>query len=264
MKNLIFCDIDGTILDGSRNMYEVSEKTRYAIRELRRDNYIFIASGRCMGLLDEGIRQIDPSGYVLCNGAYAEYEHEPIYTMSFSRETVEKIKEVTDRHDGFYILETLNEMYIDSFESKAFNTFMHGWGVALHGFQEIKDRDEDFHIAMIGFARNDLEETIREELKGYADVAAHNAGYSFDINVKDVNKGTGVRKVMEYLNVPYENTYCFGDGINDLEMLQSVAHPVIMKNAHPDIRKYGFEETGDVLEDGFYSYLLANQLIKPL
>ena len=264
MKKLIFCDIDGTILDGSRNMNEISEKTRYAIRELKKDNYVFIASGRCRGLLDKGTREIDPSGYVLCNGAYAEFERRPIYTESFSKEAVTRIKEVTNRYEGFYILETLDEMFIDSFESKAFNTFMHGWGVALRGFQEIGDREEDYHIAMIGFARNDLQEKITEELKDHTDVAAHNAGYSFDINVKGINKGTGVRRVMEYLDVPLEDTYCFGDGINDLEMLQSVAHPVIMKNAHPDIRNYGFEETGDVLEDGFYSYLLANQLIKPL
>ena len=52
MKKLIFCDIDGTIIDGSRNMKELSAKTRYAIGELARDNYVFIASGRCKGLLD--------------------------------------------------------------------------------------------------------------------------------------------------------------------------------------------------------------------
>ena len=48
-----------------------------------------------------------------------------------------------------------------------------------------------------------------------------------------------------YLDIPFENTYCFGDGINDLEMLEAVNHPVIMKNCDPQLKTKGFEETDD-------------------
>ena len=67
-----------------------------------------------------------------------------------------------------------------------------------------------------------------------------------------------------YLNIPLEDTYAFGDGINDLEMLQSVGHPVIVANSVDGLKHSVFEETDDVLEDGFYNYLVANKLIKAL
>ena len=66
------------------------------------------------------------------------------------------------------------------------------------------------------------------------------------------------------VNIKREDTYCFGDGINDLEMLKAVGHPVIMANADERIKKYGFENTNDVIDNGFYQYLVNNMLIKAI
>ena len=264
MKKLIFCDIDGTILDGSRGMNEASEKTKYAISELKKDNYVFIASGRCRGLLTKEIFDLDPSGYILCNGAYAQIDGKSIYAEYFSDEAVRKILEVTKKYEGFSILETLDSMYVDSLESRPFKLFMEHWGKALDGFIEEKDYSDKYLIAMIGFMEKKTLRKANEELREYVDIFDHKHFSSCDVNVKGVTKATGVKRVMEYLGVAFEDTYCFGDGINDLEMLEAVRHPVIMANSMPELKGRGFEETDDVLDDGFYNYLLAHKLIKAL
>ena len=83
MARLFFVDVDGTILDGSRKMFEVSEKTRYAFDELKKNDYVIIASGRCMGLMDKKIISLNPSGYILCNGAYASVGNKEVYALYF-------------------------------------------------------------------------------------------------------------------------------------------------------------------------------------
>ena len=264
MKKLIFCDVDGTILDGSRGMNHISEKTAHAIRELSRDHYVLIASGRCRGLMDEEITSLNPSGYVLCNGAYAEVHGKPIFAQYFSDQTIRKIKEVTVAHKGFYILEALDDMYVDSLSSETFLEFMHRWGSSMSGFKEEKDSPGKYLISMIGFPERDILNAAKKELETYVDLADHKMYPSCDVNVKGINKSSGVKKVIEYLGIPLEDTYCFGDGVNDLEMLQSVGHPVIVANCMPALKGRGFEETDDVLEDGFYNYLLANKLIKAI
>ena len=51
MRNVVFCDIDGTIIDGTRGMYDVSFKTRYAVNELKKQgDSVIIASDRNKGL----------------------------------------------------------------------------------------------------------------------------------------------------------------------------------------------------------------------
>ena len=263
MKNVIFCDIDGTILDGSRGMKEASDKTRYAFEELKKDNYVFIASGRCKGLLNDKVTSLKPNGYILCNGAYAEFEDKPIYSFCFEESVLDKVKEVVKKYDGFYIFETLDAMYVESLESESFNSFIRSWNITKNGFSDDRPTDP-IHIAMIGFRDYSAFDNVKEELKDYADAIPHNGFSSFDINIKGINKGTGVIKIREYLGIPKENTYCFGDGINDLEMLLEVGHPIAMGNCDRKLDGYGFEKTDDVLDEGFYNYLVSHKLIKAL
>ena len=56
----------------------------------------------------------------------------------------------------------------------------------------------------------------------------------------------------------------FGDAINDLEMLQCVGHPVVVDNCVPELKTFGFEQTDDVLDEGFYNYCVSHKLIKAL
>ena len=54
-----------------------------------------------------------------------------------------------------------------------------------------------------------------------------------------INKGSGVRFISEYLNIPYEHTLAAGDAENDITMLKAVKMPCVMKNARPEMYAYG-------------------------
>ncbi len=262
MKKLIFCDIDGTILDGARGMNDISSKTRYAIDELKKDSIIIIASGRNKGLLSEKITDLKPNGYILCNGAYSEIGGKRIHADYFSDKAVKAIKQSAISWGGFFFLETLERMYVGSLKDKTFLNFARIWDTNMKRVDLEENRKDRCLIAMIGFDDRKMFERAKEELKDVVDLADHRVFPSCDVNIKGINKGTGVRKIIEYLGTPLENTYAFGDALNDLEMLESVGHPVIMANCAPELKGRGFEETGDVLDDGFYDYLLGNELIK--
>ena len=54
-----------------------------------------------------------------------------------------------------------------------------------------------------------------------------------------INKGSGIRFLCSYLNVPLDNTLGAGDAENDITMLQTVKLPCVMKNARPEMYPYG-------------------------
>lgn len=251
-------------MDGSRNMKEISEKTKYAIKQLAKDNYVFIASGRCKGLLEKQVLDLGCNGYILCNGAYAEVDDKEILSECFDQETMAKVIECATKNHGFYVLESLNHMFVNDLNAPEFIHFLKGWGKCIEGFEASSKLGSKYHIAMIGFMREEDCLNCEKDIGNIATLARHNKFMSYDVNINGISKGTAAKRVMEYLNINLEDSYCFGDGLNDLEMLQAVGHPVIMANADKKIKTYGFEETLDVLDDGFYHYLACNKLIKPL
>ena len=56
----------------------------------------------------------------------------------------------------------------------------------------------------------------------------------FYLSSGDESKGKGIKKALEYMNIPVENSYAFGDETNDTEMLKAagcgiaIGMPVIM------------------------------------
>jgi agmatine deiminase len=63
-----------------------------------------------------------------------------------------------------------------------------------------------------------------------------------------VNKGTGLQRMCQFLNVPMEHTVAMGDGTNDVEFLTMAGLGIAMKNAHESLQKvadYTMEWTND-------------------
>ena len=118
-------------------------------------------------LMQQKIIDLDPSGYVLCNGAYAELNGLTVHEVFFSKEAVSKIREITLKYNGFYIMETLEHMYVDSLTSDSFSAFMSGWGRVLEGFREDESANLRYMIAMIGFMDKETLHIASKELAPY-------------------------------------------------------------------------------------------------
>lgn len=67
---------------------------------------------------------------------------------------------------------------------------------------------------------------------------------------KKNTKATGIIKALQHLNIPIENSYAFGDGKNDIEMLSTVGCGIAMGNASDEVKKYAHQVTETVHNDG--------------
>ncbi|WP_241692830.1 HAD-IIB family hydrolase [Fructobacillus tropaeoli] len=88
------------------------------------------------------------------------------------------------------------------------------------------------------------------------------SGYgAVDLVNPAVNKGVALKDLGNQLGILPEEMAAFGDGLNDLEMLQLVGHPFVMPNADPELFTYGFEEAvADSNNDGVLKTILADIL----
>lgn len=74
-------------------------------------------------------------------------------------------------------------------------------------------------------------------------------------------KGIGIRKMLEYYGLDKSEAIAFGDGNNDIEMLQAVGTGVAMENASEKLKAVATDTCGHVAREGVYHYCVEHGLI---
>ncbi len=85
---------------------------------------------------------------------------------------------------------------------------------------------------------------------------------STDVLPSGGSKAEGIKKVIEKLPFDREDTYAFGDGLNDLQMIEFAGTGVAMGNAVPELKKIADFITKPVDEDGIQYAVEALGLLK--
>ena len=86
--------------------------------------------------------------------------------------------------------------------------------------------------------------------------------YMVDVYPKGTSKLTGIKVIAEHFDLSLEDVIAFGDGMNDLEMVQGVKMGIAMGNAHPKLKEVAAMITDSVNENGIYNALIRLGLIK--
>lgn len=263
-RKVIFLDCDGTIFDVPRKMYKASDKTRYAIKELTKNSHlVFIASGRCKCLLPKDVVDLNPSGFITTNGAYAYMKDEVIFEKPIKQESVQLLIEYCKENNGLCFLECQDYIYIRSLDDPLYIDFVDTWGVNHEIFKSDKTNNK-WHLMMSVFRSEEECARFESKLSDKLDIRRQYGYTSFDVTDFGIDKGLGVRKVLEYLNIDRKDAYAFGDGLNDLELLEAVDESYAMENGNPKLKALAKNIAPDVLDDGFYQIMIQDGLIKPM
>ena len=117
------------------------------------------------------------------------------------------------------------------------------------------------YIGMIVINSKEDIPLLVETLSPYFDIQRHQTGCSFDLTLKGVSKAVGIQKLVEALHKDIKATIAFGDGRNDLEMLETVGTGVAMDNAVPEAKFVADEICPDVNDDGITTWLKERDFI---
>lgn len=257
MSKIFFFDIDGTLLDTPSGLIEMSDRNKKAISKLQEDGHLaFIATGRTKCFIVPAIRNYSFSGFVTCNGAYVEYNNQCIYKQSIPQEALDQLIRLSEEFKFDYYIEGYDKIYVNDINSSSVIDFANNWEMELDTLVDDFNTDKiEAYIAMIKLESTENAETIIKMLEPFYDVTRHTHGISFDLNIKGVNKGTGILHLIENLRLDIKDTYAFGDANNDLEMIEVVETGIVMGNGVADLKEIATYITDSVTEDGVASAL---------
>lgn len=264
MKKIVFFDVDGTLIDVSRGLAEPSELTKYSIKELINNGHlVFIATGRFKAIIPQAIKDLNPSGFVLSNGAYIEYEGKLLDHSPFDEKLFNKLVDYVIKNDCVLTCESQDYIYSPKLDSKLMS-YLKKWNIE---YVKTSDNREGATIYKCCSSfpdkkqAEDFENTFKDILDCRIQTADPN-GLSYDINLFGINKGTAVESVINKLGIDKENTYCFCDGSNDIELAKACKYSYAMNNGDDNLKKIVYGVTDDVVNEGIYKKLVELGLIK--
>jgi len=248
-KKIVFFDIDGTLWD-STNI--ISDSTVYAIKKLKENGHMtFINSGRSRGyIIAPNLLELGFDGIVSGCGTMVEIGDEIAFSYELDKELMLYTIEVLRSQNAHIILEGKEYLYVDT---DYFEKDPHGLRVMKAMGDRLRTVDECFgewEISKMSLVVKDSDiDVLHNKLDKYFTFMQHTSDICELVPI-GFDKGTGIVKVCELTGIPIENTYAFGDSINDKEMMSVVGHPIAMGNGTDSIKAMCEYTTASLYEDG--------------
>ena len=262
-KHLIFMDIDGTLVDHDQ---KISPRTKAVVGELQQEGHEFyVATGRKYSSAYEMAKKLTDDTQVIASNGSVYSINEALHKKRLSDAALE------------FIYHTLAEYELPLFffgEHTIFYTQQLPSYLQKNDQSRIGNSEEDFLFIdsldtlmaisqriVNGIVIADEREAELEQVrKLLAESQLLSVSSSHPNNIEliplGVNKATAIQAVQTNLLIPQKNIISFGDGMNDLEMLQASGVGVAMGNAVNELKKHAKFITDTNVEDGIANFLI--------
>lgn len=246
---LIALDLDGTLLTTDKR---ITARTRAAIEECeKRGIQIVPATGRAMRAVPAEILELPGVRYgIFTNGAsvWDIREEKSIAAQYIDWQTALKAIEILERYPMLY------DLYIEGrgICEAQFLERLEEFGVPPENCRIIRSSRQpvpnliaylkEFHppvqkINLI-FREKAVKAEVRRELSQIDALSVTSSlPWNLEVNAQGATKGGGLERLRAHLNISREETMAFGDGENDLPMLQAAGLGIAMENGADFLKK---------------------------
>ncbi len=249
MIKLIAIDLDGTLLTSDKKIHD--EDKEYLSRLIDNGIKVVVSTGRDFFSAREFFDKEDRILYnTLSGNAIFDSFGNEIYSNHLSYETVKKlstygidnfIAHVNGYKDGY------NTIMLRRPECETLKKYISRYHFPVNFKEELSKDEEYFSVIFVGSLEyvteimNKIKNDI-SDLKFYIMPATTVDVYMLEIVHANISKFSALERIFKKYNISPEEVMAFGDEENDIEMLRSVGHGYIMKNARDSLKR-GFNVT---------------------
>ena len=253
---IAFFDIDGTLID--MNAKTISKRMLDTLVRLKDKGMILcLATGRSpITLPDFG--EVTFDAFLTFNGSYCYDSERTIFSSHIPAKDVKQLIQNATEIGRPVSVATKDRLAANGADQDLIDYY-----AKAKLKVEVSDDfeavlQEDIYQVMTGCRESEYEHMMKDirhaKITAWWDRAV-------DIIPEDGGKGKAIEKILEYYNLDQSEAIAFGDGNNDIEMIQSVGTGVAMANGSEQLKAVADDVCGNVAEDGIYYYCLEHELI---
>lgn len=270
---IIALDLDGTLLDSQKRLSDVNRAALAAAAE--RGALVVPTTGRFFGMMPEAVRDLPFVRYAITINGAQVYDRETDAAIVREEIPLEMAREVMALLDGY---DVIYDCYRSNWGwmSEAFKAKAEDYATDEHYLRMIREfrrpvPELKAHLAATAaegdvqkimlFTRRDAPEGVTREISAavaarFPELKVTNSTWNnLEINIRTAHKGRALARFAEHLGLSLANCISFGDGANDLTMVEAAGVGVAMANACPEVLAAADYVTGTNDEDGVASAL---------
>lgn len=255
----VFFDIDGTLLGLKSKV--IPDSTLEALALLKEQGIkIIVSTGRSYEHANF-LAKYGFDGFITFNGSYCvDQEGQPFYRRTIDQEDVRILHQYLEQEENFPVgvmttegsfISDITEDVTATFELLKLTVpnpkpFVHALTNEVLQLNLFVDELKEKHI---------IDNVLRNcESSRWCPVF-------IDVNAKGVNKWVGMERFFERYEISPQNTMAFGDGGNDIQMLQGAGIGIAMANASEVVKVAADDVTATTEEDGIWTALKKYEVI---
>lgn len=271
----IVMDVDGTLTNGKKR---ITEKTKKVLLEAQKKGILLVlASGRpTTGLIEfaEELEMDKNGGFLVCFNGSKVVKCDTLEELFNETMSVEEAKRVLEHMKNFKVKPMIdkgeymlvNNVFdneIHTADGSVINIIKYESRNGHFKLCEIEDLSEyvDYPLNKILTAGEPdyLKAHYEEMMEPFKDTlnCMFTADFYFEFTAKDIDKAKALDAVLKPMNINRDEIISFGDGQNDISIINYAGIGVAMGNAVDELKEYADEITLSNEEDG-----IAYSLIK--
>lgn len=278
MYKLVFFDIDGTLLTERK---KIPNSARKAIQDLKNKGIIpVIATGRAPFRIDEILASLDIQTHITLNGQYVVYEGEVIHQNPLSVDSVKRLAlaaETNKQRIAFCgsdeilgtsmvtfgqkgLLKKMIQQMPIAPPKKVMQLVTKYVGSSKRVKPILPHYYENRVIYQCIIHTTEEYDAFYQEAFPDCHFTRWNP-YSVDVISKGMSKAVGIQKLIEHIGIDMSETVAFGDGLNDIEMLQTVGMGIAMENGRVELKEIADDVTASPENHGILKGLQKLHLL---
>ncbi|WP_040227898.1 Cof-type HAD-IIB family hydrolase [Bhargavaea cecembensis] len=245
MEKILFFDIDGTLYDDEKKLPASARKAIVAAKE--KGHLIAIATGRAPFMVGPVLEELDVDTYICFNGQYVVHRGEVIHRGTHDPEWIGRIKDFATEKGHPLVYMDAREMVASD---EGYPHIYESLGTLKLPYPRVEGdfyKDHPINQVLL-FCTEEEEDEYRKRFPGVKFVRWQRV--CCDILPGGASKAAGMEWILEREGLTMADAIAFGDGLNDIEMLEAAGIGVAMGNGHDEAKKRADYVAGDVSEDG--------------
>lgn len=242
---IVFFDVDGTIThheDGT-----IPSSTIEAIKTLKSNGIkVVVATGRPLSMCKE-LQEIGIETFITANGGYVKHIDNIIHKVPMDKSVIKEVMEFAKLEVNGLSFYT-EEFSMNGVREKEILTALKET-LSLNEYPENNQLIHNEEVFLLCLFAND--QTVEKYIQKFPQLTFKRwHPYVLNVLQENVSKSLAILKTLEFFGIDRSEAVAFGDGENDIDMLEVVGLGIAMGNGNEKLKKIADFVTKPSSEDG--------------